>query len=150
MPRPADFSDELADHICERISDGKSLREICAAEDMPNRSTVFRWLAHGDRTAFRDQYARAREAQADALADEIVSIADQPLIATTTVDKEVVCDKVLQPTSETRTSDAVERSRLMVDARKWVASKLAPKKYGNKLEHSGSIGIHETALDELE
>ena len=64
--------------ICERLVEGESLRSICLSDDMPHRGTIFRWLeAHED---FRDQYARAREAQADTLADEITHIADTPQV----------------------------------------------------------------------
>lgn len=150
MGRPTDFTRATADAIVERIAEGESLRSICRDDGMPNKSTVFRWLADPGNGEFRIMYELARQAQADAYFDEIVDLADRPLEAVTTVEKEVVCDKVLQPTTETRTADAVERSKLMVDARKWVVSRMNPKKYGNKLEHSGSIGIHEAALAELE
>ena len=74
LGRPTIFSQELADEICERLADGESLKGICASPEMPNRSTVFRWLASNK--DFCDTYARAREAQADVLADEILVIAD--------------------------------------------------------------------------
>jgi hypothetical protein len=72
MGRPSDFTQETADAICEGLIDGKSLRTICAGDDMPHKATVCRWLAVNE--TFRDQYARAREAQADALFDEILNI----------------------------------------------------------------------------
>jgi hypothetical protein len=153
MGRPTDFSDELANRILERLADGDSLRKICAGDDMPNRSTVFRWLAA--QAEFRDLYALARECQADAYADDVVALADQVLEGKTTIEKQVAVSlgnnggSQLQDTTETRTSDAVDRSKLMVDARKWAAAKLAPKKYGEKLELSGNVR-HEDALDELE
>jgi hypothetical protein len=74
MARPSDYSDDIAGTICERIADGESLRSICSQEGFPHKATVFRWLASNE--AFRDHYARAREAQADALFDEILEIAD--------------------------------------------------------------------------
>ena len=99
------------------------LRVICRADDMPAKASVFRWL--GLHKEFSDQYARAREEQAEALADEIVSIADEQEATVRTHDgmTEVTFDSV-----------AVARNRLRVDARKWVASKLKPKKYGDKLD----------------
>lgn len=105
--RPSDYTQETADAICERLADGESLRTICLSDEMPSRAAVFRWLGAND--AFRDQYERARDAQADALADEITDIAD----------------------GESDNADP-QRDRLRVDARKWVASKLKPKKYGDK------------------
>ena len=124
MGRPSEFTQAIADAICERIAEGESLRAICLDDDMPNKATVFRWLA-ADK-AFSDQYARAREAQADALADEIVYIADTPQVGQTTVSKATGL--------EVTEADMIAHRRLQVDARKWMAGKLAPKKYGDKQE----------------
>lgn len=129
--RPSEFTQDVADAICERIADGESLRSICLHEAMPGKSTVFQWLAVN--ADFADQYARAREAQADSLFDEILHIADNPLIGEKT--KETSDGK-----SETTTGDMIEHRRLQVDARKWMAGKLRPKKYGEKLQHTGADG----------
>ena len=108
------FTQEKADAICELIVQGKSLRQISAAEGMPAVSTICKWLV--DFPEFSEQYARAKEEQAEILADEIVSIADN--------------------------AEDAQKARLQVDARKWVASKLKPKKYGDRtqLEHTGADG----------
>lgn len=130
MGRPSDYSPEIADLICERIADGVSLREICRTEDMPSKAAVFRWLAaHAE---FRDQYARAREAQADALADELLDIADDG-------DNDWMERKGEdgQSLGWRENGEAIQRSRLRVDTRKWIASKLKPKKYGDKLAVGG-------------
>jgi hypothetical protein len=74
MARPTNYSDEKAEAICASIAEGQSLRSICNSDAMPDKATVFRWLAKYE--AFRDRYAIAREAQADALFDEILEIAD--------------------------------------------------------------------------
>lgn len=97
---------------------GKSLRKICAADDMPGLSTVMEWLQKFP--DFAEQYTRARELQADTHADEIVDIAD---------------DAAADP-------DAASR-RVRVEARKWVASKLKPKTYGDRtaVEHSGAVSL---------
>ena len=123
--RPTDYSTELTDAICERLSNGESLRSICSLENMPNKTTVFKWLnIHKD---FNDQYARAREEQAETLADEIIAIADDGLN-----------DSYVDENGNKRTEqDVIARSRLRVEARKWVASKLKPKKYGDKIEIAG-------------
>ncbi|CUI02625.1 Phage terminase, small subunit [Janthinobacterium sp. CG23_2] len=113
------------------MSEGESLRAICRDDEMPNKATVFRWLAAN--AAFSDQYARAREAQADCMADEIIEIADDGLNDTYEDDD-----------GNKRTDqDVIARSRLRVDARKWLASKMAPKKYGDKItqEHTGSLRV---------
>lgn len=146
--RPTSFTQKIADMICERLSDGESLRTICLSDDMPNRSTVFRWLADESRKEFRDQYARAREAQADFLADEILEIADDA-----SHDTLIKTNPDGSDARETANSEWINRSRLRVDARKWLASKLAPKKYGDKVELSGTgeggaIVVSTTPLDE--
>lgn len=123
--RPSSFTQAMADQICERIADGESLRAICRDESMPAKSTVFKWLA--DMKPFADQYARAREAQADTLADEILEIADDTSRDTIATEKN----------GEQPNSEWITRSRLRVDARKWLASKMAPKKYGDKITHAG-------------
>jgi hypothetical protein len=71
--RPSDYSVEIADTICNRLAGGESLRAICANDGMPDRATVSRWLARYEE--FRDQYAFARECQADRLVDRILEIA---------------------------------------------------------------------------
>lgn len=130
MGRPSEFTQECADQICEHLADGRSLRDICMDADMPARSTVFKWL--GQNQTFADQYARAREAQADLMADEILEIADDSTHDTKYTDS-----------GEQPNAEWISRSRLRVDARKWLASKMAPKKYGDRIEqnHSGEIGL---------
>lgn len=132
MGAPSSFTAEMADVICERIADGESLRAICAAEDMPDKATVFRWLAN--HAEFRDQYARAREAQADSLFDEILDIADDgsnDWMAQNTKDGEAVGWR--------ENGESLRRSVLRVDARKWMAGKLQPKKYSDKLSVDGTM-----------
>lgn len=117
LGRPSDYTQEIADEICTRLANGESLRAICAADRddfMPAMGTVFRWLADPERASFREQYAMAREVQAETMADEIVSIADGNGMG---VEEKVALSA---------------RDRLRVDSRKWVASKLLPKKYGDK------------------
>ena len=92
-----------------------SLRKFCAQDGMPSAGLVCQWLAE-DR-AFCEQYTRARERQADGFFDEIVDIAD--------------------------TEEDPQKARVRIDARKWVAGKMRPKVYGEKLdlEHSGSLAV---------
>lgn len=134
MGRPSDYTSETAHLICSRLAEGESLRSICREDDMPDKSTVLRWLdAH---PAFRDQYARAREVQADTLADEILEIAD-----------DARNDWMQRNHGEddpgwVANGENIQRSRLRVDSRKWLASKLQPKKYGERLstELTGANG----------
>lgn len=126
--RPSLYSEELADRICESIADGFSLRAICQDSDMPDRNTVMRWLLDPNRSDFVAKYTRAREMQGDAMDDKILETAD-------------AC------TPETAAAD-----RVKIDAYRWRASKLAPKKYGDKtaVEHSGEVTTKHIALDEFQ
>lgn len=108
--RPTDYTKDMADKICEKIANGRSLRSICAEDGMPPMKTIYRWLEANEE--FRHQYARARDKQADYFAEEIIEIAD----------------------SAEAESAAVSKAKLQIDARKWAASKIAPKKYGDKQE----------------
>ncbi len=133
--RPSDYSEEIAARICEEIATtDHSIEVICQADDMPNARTVWRWL---DRIpTFCQQYARAKEMQGDVLASQIIPISDDGSADTVT--------RYREDGSEYQAVDQehINRSRLRVDARKWLASKLAPKKYGDRtaLEHSGPAG----------
>lgn len=121
--RPTDYCPETASAICKRLMDGESLRSICIGDDMPARSTVHLWLS--EHKEFSDQYARAREFQADTIFDECLAIADTPLRGerrTTKADGSV----------ETVEEDMIAHRRLQIDARKWMAGKLRPKVYGDK------------------
>lgn len=125
MGRQSKYSEEVVDHICKRIatsSDG--LHKICEDEGMPTVMTVFNWLNKDEYKAFLYKYARAREAQAELLADEIISIADESTRDTL----------FTEDGKEYSNSEWINRSRLRVDARKWKASKLYPKKFGDRME----------------
>lgn len=106
MARKSKYSLELANDICEQIAKGKSLVSICSQEDMPCYATVMNFLRNN--SEFLDKYTRAREEQADYLADELISIADS-------------ADE----------SD-YNAKKLRIETRKWIASKLKPKKYGER------------------
>ncbi len=112
MGRPSKFSQALADEICERIALGASLVRILKADDMPSYTFVTKWL--DENAEFAAKYAHARERQADHYADEIVGIVDD-------------CEDPA-------------KARLQMDARKWYASKLKPKRYGDKLGLEGPEG----------
>ena len=76
MARPTKYNEQLATNIIDRLINGESLRAICTCEDMPDKATIFRWLASN--SEFCDQYKLAREIQADMLADDLLNIADTP------------------------------------------------------------------------
>lgn len=125
---PTTFTQETADAICRLLMAGKSLRAICSHEGMPAQSTVHLWLSR--HKEFSEQYARAREVQADVLVDQIIAIADDGS-----------ADWVEREREDGSTYTVIEhehvnRSKLRVEARKWAASKMAPKKYGDRIEHA--------------
>lgn len=108
------FSPELFDRICERMANGESLRAICKGKDMPNKRTVLRWLECNEKLA--DQYSEAQNLRAEHYFDEIIDIADSK-------------------------ADP-QKTRVQIDARKWVLSRMNPKKYGDKFtqELTGTDG----------
>lgn len=121
--RPSSYKLETANEICRRIALGESLREVLKTEGMPERCTVMTWLNRFPE--FQNQYAKAREQQAECWADEIVSIAD---------DGSNDYMERMGKNGETQLvvdNENVQRSRLRVDTRKWLLSKLMPKKYGD-------------------
>jgi hypothetical protein len=109
-----EYTQELADIVCDYIMEGLSLRKIEAIEGMPNRRSILRWLRESPQ--FQTQYAHAREEQADFYADEMIEIADT------------------EPDSA--------KARVRVDTRKWIASKLKSKKYGEatQIKHADADG----------
>lgn len=127
--RPSKYSEALAVKICERIADGETVRSICADEAMPSKSMVFRWLSR--HKTFRDHYARAKEAQAEHMADELLDIVDDG--SNDWMERKNADGS----TYEVVNGEHIQRSRLRADTRKWLLSKMLPKKYGEKLTHSG-------------
>lgn len=108
--RPSSYTEEVGLIICDLLSDGMSLRKVCERDDMPHKVTVLRWLR--DIESFRTQYARAKDEAADSLADDIQDIGD----------------KVLAGEYEPNAA------RVAIDAKKWTAAKLKPKKYSERLD----------------
>lgn len=98
---------------------------------MPDCATVFAWMRKFPE--FLKQYARAKEESADAMAEDILDIADTPQMGEVTKTK-------ADGSVETRQGDMIEHRRLQVDARKWLASKLKPKKYGDRVDLTNSDG----------
>lgn len=118
MGRPSSYTQEIGDLICHRMAEGESLREICKDEALPSRITVIRWK--NDNEVFRDQYARARQDQADSYADlglEAATMAPDPI-----------------------------KGRLAWDAYRWIAGKLKPGTYGDKVQHANAAGDGNTEV----
>ena len=119
MGRPSIRTPELEAEILRRIAEGESLRKVCRDEGMPNRESVRTWLDADPE--FAGRYARAVSERTDVLAEECLEIADD---------------------AKSGDAAAVAAARLRVDTRKWFASKLAPRKYGDRsaVELSGPEG----------
>ena len=111
---PMPFDQNTVDEVCERLAGGESMSAICKDEHIPSITTLFKWMRENE--SFATEYARAREAQAEGYVDKILEI--------------------------TETEPDVQRARLKVDVIKWHASKMKPKKYGDKItqEHTGADG----------
>ena len=120
--RPTDYNEEIASIICDLVSvSTKGLERICAENpELPAEVTIHRWRSRHPK--FGQDYAIAKQKQAELLAHEIIEIADDGSNDTYTNDEGHQCTNY----------DVIARSRLRVDARQWVASKLLPKVYGDK------------------
>lgn len=129
--RPTLFTQVVADEICRRLAAGSSLVRICRSTKMPLRQTVYDWLR--ERPAFADSYARAREAFADQVAEECVAIADS--------------------VPRRASHEQISAAKLRIDARKWTAARMAPKRWGVKTQTEVTAtvrhGIDRTAYQAL-
>lgn len=130
--RPSKYTDDLANEICGRVSEGQSMRRIAKDDHMPSCVTMFAWLREHE--MFLKQYEIAKAECADMYAEEIIEIADD-----SSKDYEDVADENGATGATRLNSEHVQRSRLRVDARKWVASKLKPKKYGDKVQQEIAV-----------
>jgi hypothetical protein len=114
------YSEEIADQICDKLMEPMMLAEICRLPGFPTRQVVHRWL--NSKPDFQKKFEIAKQLQADALVEEIFSIADDSI-------DDTYCDEHgnTKPNFE-----RIQRSRLRVDVRKWYACKIKPKLYGEK------------------
>lgn len=120
-----------ADRICALLAEGMSLRKICEMDGMPSKPAILDWLAID--ADFAAQYAQARVKQAEGMGEELLEIADDGRN-----DWMEKLGKDGQSLGWMVNGEAVQRSRLRVDTRKWLLSKMLPKKYGEKIEHEHS------------
>lgn len=133
--RPSEYCPAVAELICARLADGETLTRICRTRGMPARQTVHRWRMRNP--AFDDQYMRAREIGMEAMSDDMLAIAD---------------DDTLDTGPDGAPNHAnVGRARLMVDTRKFLLAKLAPRIYGDRVEvaHTGRVE-HAVTMDDRE
>jgi hypothetical protein len=110
---------KLAEAVFEGMRSGLSAHKACLKIGLP-QSTLARWL--DDDVTLAEEYTRAREDLIELIASEIMELSDM--------------DVGEQPDGR-KDWAAVQKHKLQVDSRKWLLSKLAPKKYGDKLELTG-------------
>lgn len=122
------YSEALAAKICARLEDGESLNAICKDEGMPSESCVRRWAAD-DYKGFSAKYTRARGVGYLRLADELLEIADNGRNDWMERHGEEAAGWVVN-------GEHLQRSRLRVDTRKWLLSKMLPKVFGDKVAHT--------------
>lgn len=142
--RPSAYTTKVGDLICALLAEGKSLRTICALKKMPHLSTVLLWVVKGERgdeqyRAFSEQYSRAREAQMEALLDEVVEISDDDRNDYGFKEGEDKDGKGAKPCIM---PDNINRAKLRIETRFKYASKMHRRKFGEKttLEHQGKDG----------
>lgn len=104
--RPCLYTPELGEEICRLLSGGQSLRKICALEDMPEMTTILRWVCQKEE--FRVQYDKSREMWSEREFDGIIDLADDVSIP-------------------------ADQKRIMVDTRKWALARMMPKRFGDRM-----------------
>lgn len=126
-----EYSDEIADVFLTQLSDGKSMKSVCEMMNV-KRHVIWRWLRENEE--FKKLYELAKRESADAIEDEILDIADDNKDDIIETGNGILLNRV-----------AVDRAKLRVDSRKWVAAKRNPQKYSDKseqkVEHSGGVSI---------
>lgn len=138
------YTEEIAEEICQRIGEGETLSQVCRSEHLPERRTVVDWVLQ-NREGFSARYATARNLQMERWADEVVDIADDG-----------GNDYMEREKGEGRTEteyngDHVQRSRLRIDSRKWLLSKLKPQQYGERqqIDHTHKVEVSALSDEEL-
>jgi len=125
--RPTIYSTELADAICAELAKGISLSRVCSENDeFPCMATIFNWI--GSNKEFLEKYARAKEESAEAMSDEILDICDDG--RNDWMEVELKNGGSFLKVDQ----EAVQRSKLRVETRKWLMAKMKPKKYGDKMD----------------
>jgi len=129
------YSAELADEVCALVAEGKSLRQITEQPGMPSsRRAVQHWMTRFPE--FREKYECAMMLCAEFWAHEIIEISDD-----STGDYVITEDgrRVVD-------NEHINRSRLKVDSRKWLLSKLLPKRYGDRIQADMNVAVDPEAL----
>lgn len=144
MGRKDSYTQKIADEICERISNGEPLRQICRDEHMPAWRTVYDWVNKYE--DFAASIARARDLGFDAIAEDLLSIADDG-----TNDWMEKHDKDGAAVGYQLNGEHVQRSKLRIETRLKLLAKWSPKKYGDKqqVEMSGQLATSNMTEEEI-
>ena len=140
--RPTAYTEALAEEICARIAGGETLKQVCRDEHIPADSTVRTWVLD-DREGFSARYARARDLHLEGMADDITEIAEDG--SNDWMERETKSGRIIRTVNE----EAVARSRLRIDSRKWLLSKLKPERYGDSLKLTGQLDLNHKTDDQL-
>jgi len=116
------FDQAIADQVCERIANGDSMGQACKALKL-NITTPYDWFAKS--TQLADRYARALAMRADRKAERIDELAEACIAGD------------VEPNA----------ARVAIDAHKWTASKLAPKKYGDRMQSDIDLAVTVTVVN---
>lgn len=143
--RPSIYTKVIGDEICERLAQGESLRSICKEDRMPARQTVVQWVLKDTPAGFASQYTQARDLGLDEIADECMEIVDDG--SNDWMEKQ----NADGTTGWAINGEALGRSRLRFDHRRWYLSKLAPKRYGDRtaVELSGHVSMSEMSEEDI-
>lgn len=131
--RPSKYTPELAAEICERLSTGETMRQICRDAHMPHWTQVYEWLARDEALSLR--VARAREAGYDALAEEALDIANTPRLGQKKVFSSGAGED--EDSMTVTEEDMLGHRKLQIETRLKLLACWNPKKYGNKVALGG-------------
>ena len=148
--RPTAPTKTLRARIFNKIADGVSVRKLCEDKRYPTRDMFYKWLR--EYPDFAEEYRIATELRADVLVDEMMDIADDDSL-------DIIIDTEADEGARVKADQIkVARAKVKIDTRKWVAARMAPRKYGNnvkveaenKHDHSGGIDIRIVDYSEVE
>lgn len=133
--RPTRYTIKMGEEICRQIRNGSSLFEVCKPDGMPHRSQVYRWLSMPSLVKFRDMFNEAIILRADVWAEQAMNIADNQVLGTITTTETMGTDETqLIVKVKTKQEDMVAHRRLQIDTRLKLMEKMAPRKYGPRLD----------------
>jgi hypothetical protein len=119
------YSRELGDEVLARYATGEALRAICAEKGIPNRKTVYLWALRND-DGFGDRFREAGEMRAHALVDDLTEISDDAR-------NDWMANNDPENTGFKLNGENIQRSKLRTDTRRWIAARLLPRVYGDRL-----------------